>query len=75
VRDEKGLEWKRKCAVLAGKQNESGIRNNPGAGPPLVSVGTIISEAAPPFVVFERWARRTSPPFICHTAAGSGHES
>jgi hypothetical protein len=33
----------------------------PGAGPPLVLVGTIRTEAAPPFVIFERWALRTSP--------------
>jgi hypothetical protein len=27
----------------------------------MVSVGTIMAEAAPSFVVFERWAPRTSP--------------
>ena len=38
-----------------------------GAGPPLVSVGTAITEAAPPFAVFERWALRASRhPFIRH---------
>jgi hypothetical protein len=50
----------------------SGPNPERGAGPPLISVGTIIIEAAPRFAIFEAWAPRTSTAcsLVTYTAPG-----